>query len=55
MGKVVKMRYKPNPKLELQLLQAHMRMRPEEYAAYVWMTTLLIFAILAWGCSSEEC
>ena len=38
MGKAVKLRAKPNPKLELHLLQAHMRMRPEEYVAYVWMS-----------------
>jgi flagellar protein FlaJ len=41
MGKAVKVRSKPNPKLELSLLQAHMRMRPEEFTAYVWMTTVI--------------
>jgi archaeal flagellar protein FlaJ len=41
MGKAVKLRAKPNPKLEQQLLQAHLRMRPEEYLSYVWMSTLL--------------
>ncbi|MBI0584598.1 MAG: type II secretion system F family protein [Methanomassiliicoccus sp.] len=41
MGKAVKLRSKPNPKLELQLQQAHMRMRPEEYVAYIWMSTLI--------------
>lgn len=45
MGKAVKLRAKPNPKLEQQLLQAHMRMRPEEYVAYVWMSTFIVFAI----------
>jgi flagellar protein FlaJ len=45
MGKAVNLRAKPNPKLEQQLLQAHMRMRPEEYVAYVWMSTLIVFAI----------
>lgn len=45
MGKVVNKRYKPNSKLELQLLQAHIRLRPEEYTAYIWMTALLTFAI----------
>lgn len=47
MGKMVMLRAKPNPKLELQLLQAHLRMRPEEYIAYVWMTTLLVFVSAA--------
>ncbi len=42
-GKFVRLRAKPNPKLERQLLQAHLRMRPEEYIAYVWMTTFLVF------------
>ena len=43
MGKFVKLRAKPNPKLEQQLLQAHLRMRPEEYLSYVWMSALLVF------------
>ncbi|MEM0448381.1 MAG: type II secretion system F family protein [Methanomassiliicoccales archaeon] len=47
LGRMVKMRAKPNPKLELSLLQAHMRMRPEEYMAYVWMTTILVGMIAA--------
>ncbi len=42
MGKLVTKRMKPNPKLELTLLQSHMRLRPEEYTAYIWMTTLLV-------------
>lgn len=42
MGQAVKLRSKPNPKLEQQLLQAHMAMRPEEYVAYVWMSSLLV-------------
>jgi flagellar protein FlaJ len=45
MGKAVKVRSKPNPKLELSLLQAHMRMRPEEFTAYVWMTTLIMVIV----------
>ena len=49
MGKAVKLRSKPNPKLEQQLLQAHMRMRPEEYVAYIWMSTLLVFVIALAG------
>ncbi len=47
MGKMAKLRAKPNPKLELSLLQAHMRMRPEEFVAYVWMTTILVLIIAA--------
>ena len=46
-GKMARMRAKPNPKLELNLLQAHMRMRPEEFVAYVWMTTILVLIIAA--------
>jgi flagellar protein FlaJ len=42
MGKIVHMRAKPNPKQEGMLLQAHMRMRQEEFVAYVWMSTLLV-------------
>ncbi len=42
MGKAVKLRAKPNPKLEQQLLQAHLRMRPEEYLSYVWMSVVLV-------------
>jgi len=45
MGKVVHIRAKPNPKQEGLLLQAHMRMRQEEFVAYVWMTTLLVAVI----------
>jgi len=46
-GKTVTGRAKANPKLELNLLQAHMRMRPEEYVAYVWMTSILVGVIAA--------
>jgi flagellar protein FlaJ len=46
-GKMARLRAKPNPKLELSLLQAHMRMRPEEFVAYVWMTTILVLIIAA--------
>jgi len=46
-GKMVKMRTKPNPKLELGLLQAHMRMRQEEFVAYVWMSVILVLAVAA--------
>lgn len=42
MGKTVTTRMKPNPRLELALMKAHMRLRPEEYTAYIWMTTLLV-------------
>ncbi|MDD1743737.1 MAG: hypothetical protein LUO85_03835, partial [Methanomassiliicoccales archaeon] len=46
-GKMARLRAKPNPKLELSLLQAHMRMRPEEFVAYVWMTTIIVLIIAA--------
>jgi len=42
MGKTVTARMKPNPRLEVTLLQSHMRLRPEEYTAYIWMTTLIV-------------
>lgn len=42
LGAFVRLKAKPNPKLEQALLQAHMKMRPEEYTAYVWMTTILV-------------
>jgi len=42
LGKTVTSRMRPNPKLELTLLQSHMRLRPEEYTAYIWMTTILV-------------
>ncbi len=45
MGKIVRLRAKPNPKQESLLLQAHMRMRQEEFVAFVWMTTLLVAMI----------
>lgn len=47
LGAFVKLKAKPNPKLEQSLLQAHMKMRTEEYVSYVWMTTILIGAIAA--------
>jgi flagellar protein FlaJ len=51
MGKAVKLRSKPNPKLELQLQQAHMRMRPEEYVAYTWMSALIVLIVCGVGAS----
>jgi len=48
-GKTVSRRMKPNAKLELTLMQAHMRLRPEEYTAYIWMTTLLVGIIALVG------
>lgn len=47
LGAFVKLKAKPNPKLEQSLLQAHMKIRPEEYTAYVWMTTILVGIISA--------
>ncbi|OPY33818.1 MAG: flagellar assembly protein J [Methanomassiliicoccales archaeon PtaU1.Bin124] len=45
MGKTVTKRMKPNPKLELSLRQAHMRIRPEEYTAYVYMSVVIVAVI----------
>jgi archaeal flagellar protein FlaJ len=42
MGKLVTKRAKSNPKLELGLRQAHMRVRPEEFQAYVYMSVALV-------------
>jgi flagellar protein FlaJ len=42
MGKLVTKRAKPNSKLDLTLQQAHMRMRPQEFLAFVYMTTALV-------------
>jgi flagellar protein FlaJ len=41
MGERVKRSAKPNQKLEEDLLKAHMRIRPDEYIAYVWMTAII--------------
>jgi len=43
LGSFVALRAKPNPNLEQSLLQSHMRIRPEEYVAYTWMSTMLVF------------
>ncbi len=45
LGKATRLVNKQNPKLEQQLLQAHLRMRPEEYMAYVWTTTLIVLGV----------
>ena len=41
-GKTVVKRMRPNPRLESALMQAHMRLRPEEYTAFIWMSTLIV-------------
>ena len=45
LGSLVKLKAKPNPKLEQSLLQAQMRIRPEEFVAQIWMSTFLVFGI----------
>jgi len=45
MGGLVTRTAKPNPKLELSLQQAHMKMRLEEFQAYVYMTTAIVAAL----------
>lgn len=47
MGAFVRIRGRSNPKLEQALLEAQMRMRPDEYMAYTWMTTLLVGIAMA--------
>ena len=45
MGPIVQRKAKISEDLEDDLLKAHMKIRPEEYVAYVWMTSL--FALVA--------
>jgi flagellar protein FlaJ len=45
MGKYVRSRYKEDQELEENLLKAHMKIRPEEYMAYVYMTAAVLFAV----------
>jgi len=40
-GPIVKRKAKISQDLEENLLKAHMRIRPEEYVAYVWMTAII--------------
>ncbi len=40
-GPVVKKKAKISQDIEENLLKAHMRIRPEEYVAYVWMTAII--------------
>lgn len=47
LGGFVRMRTKPSPKLEQSLLEAHIRMRPEEYQAYAWMSAILVLIVMA--------
>ncbi|RLF50099.1 MAG: type II secretion protein F [Thermoplasmata archaeon] len=50
LGGIVKLKAKPNPTLERALIQAHMKLRPEEYIAVVWMNTIIagvVGAVLA--------
>ncbi len=43
MHRFVEARFKQNQVLEDNLIKAHMKIRPEEYMAFVWMTTLIVF------------
>ena len=38
-------RFEPKQDLEDDLVQAHMKIRPEEYLAYVWMTTFIMVIV----------
>jgi hypothetical protein len=42
MGKRVKAKYTENQELEENLLKAHMKIRPEEFMATVYMMTLIM-------------
>jgi flagellar protein FlaJ len=45
-GNSVKRKRKVNPKLEESLQSAHIRLRPDEYTAYVLMTTIITFIVM---------
>jgi flagellar protein FlaJ len=45
MGKYVKSKYTEDQELEENLLKAHMKIRPEEFMAYIYMTAIILFAI----------
>lgn len=45
MGKYVKSKYVEDQELEENLLKAHMKIRPEEFMAYIYMTAIVLFAI----------
>lgn len=47
MGPFVLSRYRENQDLEENLIRAHIRMRPEEYLAFAWMTITIISVISA--------
>lgn len=44
LGKFVQARWKQDEELEENLLKAHMRMRPEEYLAWAWMSLMIVSA-----------
>ena len=45
LGGFVESRFEPKQDLEDDLVQAHMKIRPEEYLAYVWMTTFIMVIV----------
>ena len=45
MGSYVKKKYKEDQELEENLLKAHMKIRPEEFMAYIYMTAVMLFAV----------
>lgn len=45
MGGYVKKKYKEDQELEENLLKAHMKIRPEEFMAYIYMTAAVLFAV----------
>jgi len=47
LGAFVRLKRKPSPKLEQSLLEAQIKMRPEEYQAYVWMSSILVLIAMA--------
>jgi len=47
LGAFIRLKRKPSPKLEQSLLEAQIKMRPEEYQAYVWMSSILVLIAMA--------
>jgi len=45
LGGFVESRFEPKQDLEDDLVQAHMKIRPEEYLAYVWMSTFIMVIV----------
>ena len=45
LGGFVESKFEPTQELQANLVQAHMKIRPEEYLAYVWMSTFIMVIV----------